>query len=149
MQNFQMTLEAAGTLETEAKVWYICTLVRGEALRQFDLVSADAKNTETLLYVDYLLKGLAWYFFLLNSLSKQKRAMRRCMKNPRSLKVRRYAVCLIDLNEYLASVPGSTMADNMRVTGLNEILLSSLTNSWWKQAYVQGFDFETIYLKRM
>ena len=57
-----MTLVAMGTLETEAKVHYICTLVRWGALCQFDLVSADAKNTETLLDVDYPLKGLAWYF---------------------------------------------------------------------------------------
>ena len=62
MQNFQMTLEAAGTLETEAKVWYICTLVRGEALRQFDLVSSDTRSTETLLDVDGILKGLAWHY---------------------------------------------------------------------------------------
>ena len=39
-------------------------LFRGEALRQFDLLSADVKNIETFLDVDYLLKGLAWYFFL-------------------------------------------------------------------------------------
>ena len=54
-----MTLVATGALETEAKVQYLRTLVRGEALRQFDLVSSDAENTETLFDVDYLLKGLA------------------------------------------------------------------------------------------
>ena len=44
MQNSQMTLAASGTLETEAKVQFLCILVRGEVLRQFDLVSADAKK---------------------------------------------------------------------------------------------------------
>ena len=43
MKNSQMTLAATEIIETEAKVLYICTLVRGEALRQFDLVSDDAK----------------------------------------------------------------------------------------------------------
>ena len=57
-----MTLVATGTFEKEAKVQYIRTLVCGEVLCQFDLLSADVKNTETLLYLDYLLKGLAWYF---------------------------------------------------------------------------------------
>ena len=76
------------------------------------------KNTETPLYMDYLLKGLAWYFPPVNSLSKQKRAMRRCMKKTRRLKVRRYAARLIDLNEYLTSFPGATMADKM---GFNEL----------------------------
>ena len=59
MQNFQTTLAALVTLETEVKVQYLCTLVRGGALDQFDLVSADAKNTGTQLDVDYLLKDLA------------------------------------------------------------------------------------------
>ena len=62
VRNFQMTLTAMRTLETEAKVQYIHTLVHGELLRNFDLLSADVKNIETPLYVDYLLKGLTWYF---------------------------------------------------------------------------------------
>ena len=64
IRNFQMTLVSTGTLETEEKVQYICTLVHGEALRQFYLLSADMKNIETPLYVDYLLKGLACLIFL-------------------------------------------------------------------------------------
>ena len=39
--NFNMTLVASGTLDTDAKIQYLCTLVRGEALHQFDLLSAD------------------------------------------------------------------------------------------------------------
>ena len=31
-----MTFAASGTLSTGVKIQYICTLVRGEALRQFD-----------------------------------------------------------------------------------------------------------------
>ena len=87
-------------------------------------------------------------FFLVNSLSKQNRAMRRCMKKPHSLKLRQYDVCLFDLNEYLDSFPGATMSDNMGVTELNEILSNSMPNSWSKQAYVQGFDCETISFKK-
>ena len=63
VQNFQISLAATGMLEMEAKIQYLCTLLCGEALCQFDLVSADAKNIKTLLDVDYLLKGLAWVFF--------------------------------------------------------------------------------------
>ena len=59
VQNFHMTLVASGMLEPEAKVQYICTLVCGEALCQFDFVSAHAKNKGTQLDVYYLLKGLA------------------------------------------------------------------------------------------
>ena len=103
----------------EAKVQYLHTLVCGEVLHPFDLVSADAKNSETQLDVDYLLKGLAWYSPPVNSLPKQRRAMCRCMKNLRSLKLRRYAARLIDLNEYLDSIPGKTMYDKMGATEVN------------------------------
>ena len=78
---------------------------------------------------------------------KHKRAILRYMKKPHSLKVRSYATLLIYLNEYLASFPGATMADNMGVTELNEILLNSMPNRWSKQAYVQIFDCDTISLK--
>ena len=37
--------------------------------------------------------------------------MRRYMKNPISLKVRRYYARLINLNGYLASIIGATMSD--------------------------------------
>ena len=45
MQNFQITLAATGTLETEAEAQYLRSLVRGEALCRFELVSADARDT--------------------------------------------------------------------------------------------------------
>ena len=47
-----MTLAETGMLETDAKIQYISTLVRAEALSQFNLLSADAENTETQ-NVDY------------------------------------------------------------------------------------------------
>ena len=78
-------------------------------MRQFDLLSADVENTETLKLDDYI-KGFALYFPPINSLSKKNRAMRRGMKKTRSLGVRRYAARLIDLNKYLDSFPGATLA---------------------------------------
>ena len=88
--------------------------------------------------MDYLLKGLAWYVFPVNSLSKQKRTMCRCIKRPHSLKVRLYAACLICLDEYLASFPGETMADNMGKTGLDKNILNSIPKSCSKQAYIRA-----------
>ena len=55
------------------------------------------------------------------------------MKKTRSLRVRRYAANLIYLNEYLASFPGDTTADNIGITKLNKIILNSMPNSWSKQ----------------
>ena len=62
-----MTHTASGTLATDADIQYLCMLVRGEALHQFDLLYADVENTETL-YVDYSIKCLALYFTPVNSL---------------------------------------------------------------------------------
>ena len=46
INNFNMTLLAIGTLDTEAKIQHLCTLVCGEALSKFDLLSTDVKNTK-------------------------------------------------------------------------------------------------------
>ena len=80
VRNSNMNLAASGTLEADAKFKYLCTLVYGEELRQFESLSTDVESTETLnLY--YIIRGLAQYYFPVNLLSKQKRAIRRAMKN--------------------------------------------------------------------
>ena len=89
VSNFNMTLEASSTMDVGTDFWCPRNLFRREALRQFDLFSADVKSTETL-NVDYIIRGLAQYFPPVNLLSKQKRAMRRGIKKPCSLTVRCY-----------------------------------------------------------
>ena len=79
VRKFNMTLAASGTLEADANFQYLCTLVRREALRQFDSLSSGVESTETL-NVDYTIRGLAQYIPHVNFLSKQKRTMRHGMK---------------------------------------------------------------------
>ena len=146
ISNINMNLTATGMLETDTKIQYICTLVHGEALRQFDLLSTDVETTETL-NVDYYIKGLALHFPPVNLLLK-KRAMRCGMKKARSLKVRRYAARLIDLNKYLPSILGATLSDKICVTKLNAIILNVMPNSWSEKACVQGFDCEYVFVKK-
>ena len=43
-----MTLDASGNLEMDAKLQYFCTIVCGEALHQSYMLSADVKNTSQL-----------------------------------------------------------------------------------------------------
>ena len=62
--------------------------------------------------------------------------MRRGMKKPHSLKVRRYLVRMIDLNKYLSVFPGAKEGNKICETELNEILLNGTPNSWSIQAYV-------------
>ena len=67
----------------------------------------------------------------------------------RALTVRRYAERLIDITEYLASFPGADLNENIGVTELNEILLNSMPNRWYRHACVQGFGCESITFKRL
>ena len=70
------------------------------------------------------------------------------IKIPRALTVRRYSARLIDINEYLVSFPMETFNDKIVVPYINETLIYSMPNSWSKQAYVQGFDCESITFKK-
>ena len=46
--NFSMTLAETGTLDMDTNIQYLHTTGNGEALCQFDLLSADVENKETL-----------------------------------------------------------------------------------------------------
>ena len=72
--NFNMTLVARGMQVMYVNVRYLCTIVCGVALRNFDLFSVDVENIDTPLNFDDLFKGLSWYLPHVNSLFK-KRAM--------------------------------------------------------------------------
>ena len=62
--NFNMTIVESGTLETGANIQYLCALVCGEALHQFDLLSSGLESTEAL-NVEYIIKSLASFFYFL------------------------------------------------------------------------------------
>ena len=55
--NFKRTLEASGTLQDAAKIQYLSTLVHGEALRQFDMLSDDFESSTPLT-----LEAIFWYW---------------------------------------------------------------------------------------
>ena len=58
IRNFNVTIVASVTLDAGTKYQYLRTIVCGEALRQFYLLSSDVEGTETL-NVDYIVRGLA------------------------------------------------------------------------------------------
>ena len=53
IRNFNMTLEASGTLKADTNIQYLRALVRGEALPQFDTLSAEvgSASSEKLTYI--------------------------------------------------------------------------------------------------
>ena len=48
VSNFNMNIEASGTLVTGANIQYLHMLVRGEVLGQFDSLSDNVESSETL-----------------------------------------------------------------------------------------------------
>ena len=83
-----MNLAVTGMLMMDTKVQYICKIVRGEALRQFDLMYYDVESTNPLSAENIIL-WLALYSSPVNLLSNQKRAMRCGIRKQCGLKVRR------------------------------------------------------------
>ena len=78
-----MTNAKSGTLDTGANIQYLCTLVRGEALRHFDSFSDDVERTETLT-AENIIKGLALYSPPINLLFKKPRNAPRNEETARS-----------------------------------------------------------------
>ena len=138
-----MALAVSGMMMMETKVKYLCKIVRGKALRQFDLLYSEVKGTNPLT-VETIILWLALYFFPVKLLSNQKRAMRCGIRKQCRLKVRRYKASLINLDEYLALLLGEKRPHKIGVTELNGIIINSMPNSWIKQVYVQGYDCESV-----
>ena len=60
-----MTLEASGALAASAKIHYICTLLRGEALRQLDMQSVEVGST-TIAHLNLIILGVGTHFSPVN-----------------------------------------------------------------------------------
>ena len=64
MKNFKMSLKDSGTLYANANIQYFCTILRGEALHQFDTLCAEAGST-TKTHLNRVILDLVTSFFLL------------------------------------------------------------------------------------
>ena len=62
-----MNIEASGMLEDTEKMQYLCTMVFGEELNQFDTLSTEVGST-TLENLKNIILGLGAYFFPVNVL---------------------------------------------------------------------------------
>ena len=82
-----MTIDDLGMLTASAKIHYLCTLLCGEELRQFDTFCDQLGSTNTA-HVSRIVLGVGTHSFPVDTLSKQKCVMHRGMRKPRKLKVR-------------------------------------------------------------
>ena len=65
------------------------------------------------LSAENIILGLTLYLFPVDFLLKQKRAMRRGTRKPRGSILKRYAACLIEVNEYLDLFPGAKLSEKL------------------------------------
>ena len=63
MQNFKISLEASLALSERTALHYLCTLLRGKALRQLDVFCVEVESTTTT-YLNRIILGLGTYFLL-------------------------------------------------------------------------------------
>ena len=90
-----MNLVASGTLDMGARFQYLCTLVNGETLHQFDPLSSDVESMETL-NMEYIIKVLALYSPPVNHLLKQKCVIGHIMNKLLGIKIRHNAARFIE-----------------------------------------------------
>ena len=93
-------------------------------------------------HLKFIQEGLLDYFFPINTLSEQKRAMWRVMHKPWDHPFNCFAARLTELNDYLPLFPGSSSVNKIPLEDLNDILLHAVPKGWAKQAYIQGWNFE-------
>ena len=134
--NVNNSIEGTGTITVGVIINLLCTLLRRKSLREFDNL-ASQNNGTTNSYLMKTQEGLLDYLFPINSLSKQKRAIRCYMNKPHTLSINILTAFLTELNNYLPLFPGSNASKNMKGEELDRILLHTTPNSWAKHAYLQ------------
>ena len=137
MKDFKTGIDGTGTTSAPGKNQFLRIMLRGESLREFDVIASQIGSTANG-HLKQIKEILLSYFLSLNALNKQKRAMRRAMRKPQHLQFKIFAARLTELNNYLPLLPGSSAAKKMDPEELNEILLRAVPNAWARQAYIQG-----------
>ena len=89
----------------------------------------------TVLNAEAILKDLRNQLFPQRALQQQKRYMRRSLRKPRNMSIRMYVNRILELNDQLASYPGT--GDNQDGTKLPEdeildLLEFGIPNTWQK-----------------
>ena len=81
LKKLDITIDGTGTTNPPVQIKYLRTMICVQALREFDeLQSQNGSSTNN--HINLIKEGLLEYFFLVSSLSNQKRVMRRAMRKP-------------------------------------------------------------------
>ena len=84
MKEFKTSVDRTGTTSTTVKIQCLRTILRGGALKEFDVIAGQvgSKNNTHLKQIKEVLLS---YIFPISAINKQKRAMRRAMRKPQDL----------------------------------------------------------------
>ena len=108
-------------------------MLRGNTLREFEELQAQY-GCETNNNFKLIQEGVLEYFFPINALSKQKRAMRHAIRKPQNTTFKRFAESLTEMNNFLMLFTGLDDSKKMEMEELNKILLHAVTNGWTKKS---------------
>ena len=97
MKDFKTATDGTGTTSATGKIQFLYTMLRGEALREFDVLEIQVGST-TNGHLKSIKESLIGYFFPINGINKQKRAMRRAMRKPQDILFKIFAAQLTELN---------------------------------------------------
>ena len=86
-------------------------------------------------------KRVYLFFFSINALSKQKRAMRCTMHKPCKFPFKHFSARITELKNYLPIFPGSSASKKMTAKELNKILLHAVPDSSGKKFLSIGTIF--------
>ena len=84
MKNFNTTIDRTGPTLAAGKINYLRTLLRGEALLEFEELASHNTGTNNS-HLKFIQESLLGCFPPVNNISKQKRLMRRAMCKPRKI----------------------------------------------------------------
>jgi hypothetical protein len=115
-------------------------LLRGDALAAFDSAATEAGNETNANYVTSV-RGFVTHFFPPRALAVQKRVMRRFMRKPTDMKMRKYQNRVEEMNRKLARFPPNFNDDQKLADDeLIDISEFGIPNAWQREMIVQDFD---------
>ena len=77
MKDFKTGIDGTGTISALGNIQFLRTMLRGESLREFDVI-ADQVGSTTNAHLKQIKEGLLRYFFSLNALNKAKPRHEEC-----------------------------------------------------------------------
>ena len=81
IKNLKIEIDGIGTTSPSVRINYMCTMIRGEALIEFEKLEVNKHSTANA-HIKQITEGLLRYFFPTNAFSNQNRAMQRAMHKP-------------------------------------------------------------------